>query len=335
MSKSESGRAFLVTKWRATCAVAVSMWLVLGIASSALADPTLFTGLGKQGGGIVGPAYGLVTTIYGPGSASPGVASVTPSGNFTLPALAFAKLTSYTFSIPPTYPYAFVKITQSNLAGDFGKSYLTPSAVVVGAGTNAIQPAVTGTPRTGFVRFMVGKNGFGGRMPMTFDKYYVFDILTTAAGISKAKAQDYDQTFGGASVGAFAEGGITANGYCCTTFPTAAPSVVFTAAVGTQMGPWMTGMATAYDLQGANVTPTTATGSDNRTAFDSGTISLVTPRLQYIHQGDGNGTLVSLRDAFGIVHQVEVTFAPEPTHALLLASGVCGALALLHLRRRR
>jgi hypothetical protein len=317
-----------------TLALALALLALLGTLPAPIAaGPTLFTGVGKQSGGIFGPT--LITTITGPTSAAPGVASATPSGGFTIPSLAFSRATpGYTFSLPPVYPYAFVQISQRNYAGSFVNSYLTPSVPVVAAATNAVAPYVTGTPRAGFVRLMPGSKGLGGRMPMDFTKYYKFDIATSL-GILKAKALDDDQTFGGTSLGAFAGGGFAPAGLCCTTYPSGYPSQAVTAAIGTARGPWVTGMATAYDPHGAAITTTSKTAVDARSAFDAGVISLVTPRGQYIYQGDGGGTLVNLRDAFGIIHTVDITFAPEPGQLAMLMTGLAGLLGLHRFRRVR
>jgi hypothetical protein len=305
----------------------------LAAATSASADPALFTGIGQQSGGILGVTP--VTTLTGPTTAAPGIASVTSNGDFTVPALAFSRNTpGYTFSIPPVYPYAFARINQQNAPGSFVRNYVSPSVPITVAGTNAIVPNVTGTPRAGFVRVVPGPQGFGGRMPVVFDKYYLFDIATSL-GILKARAQDNSITFGGASLGAFAPGGTTPNGRGGSTYPSGSPQYAVTNALGTAKGPWITGMATAYEPHGAVITTTSRTATDARAVFDTGTISLVTPRIQYIYQGDGTGTLLNLRDAFGIVHSVEIIFAPEPATGAMIAAGSLGLAAVGRVRRAR
>ena len=83
------------------------------------------------------------------------------------------------------------------------------------------------------------------------------------------------------------------------------------------------------------VTTETESGIDARTALDSGVISLVTPRPNWVYSGDGAGTLLTLRDGFAISHVVELNFAPEPWQRALFASGLVGLLGLRALRRKR
>jgi hypothetical protein len=94
-------------------------------------------------------------------------------------------------------------------------------------------------------------------------------------------------------------------------------------------------MATAYEPHGAVITSTSQTATDARAVFDTGTISLVTPRIQYVYQGDGTGNLLNLRDAFGIVHTVDFIFAPEPGAGAMIAAGLLGLCGLDRVRRAR
>lgn len=319
----------LTTKRRA---LGLLVAVLVAASSPALAGPSLFSGVGKQAGGIVGYPT-LFTTISGPSTGAPGVASVTTGGEFTIPAAAFSRATpGYTFTLAPVYPYVYVRVTQRNAPGVFANNYLTPSVPVAGPVTNTATPFVASTPRAGLVRVTPGANGFGGNMAMTFTKLYRFDIQTSL-GILKAKALDY-QTFGGTPVGGFAAGGFS-GGLCCSTYPSGSPSLAVTAAIGSSRGPWVTGMAYARAPNGAVVTTTTQTAADARSAFDTGVISLVTPRIQYVYSGTGAGTLVSLRDSFGIIHSVDISFAPEPGQLALLAGGLGAVLGLHRLRRSR
>jgi hypothetical protein len=288
----------------------------------------LFTGFGKQSGAIFGPT--LYTTI----SAPTNTASVTASGDFTIPAKAFARATSYTFTLLPVYPYVFIKITQSNHAGAFGDSYFTPSVPVTATATNAQVPRRGQTPRVGFMRLVPGSKGFGGQMPMDLTRTYDF-LLATSLGTLQAFATTIHQSFGGAPLGFWDPIGKTPGGLCCISYPTTSPAAYFTAKGGTFVGPWITGMATVYNPHGAAITTTSKTGVDARSAFDTGVISLVTPKNSYVYQGDGGGTVTFLRDGFAYIQAVEITFMPEPGQMALLTSGFLGLLALSRLRRRR
>ncbi len=62
---------------------------------------------------------------------------------------------------------------------------------------------------------------------------------------------------------------------------------------------------------------------------------MVTPRNQFVYQGDGAGTLLNLRSSFGVVQALELTFVPEPGQLTMLASGIVGLIGLQRLRRRR
>lgn len=305
----------------------------LGGAVPAAAAPTLFSGVVQQSGGIVLTTMPF-TTLPGPTSGAPATASNTPSGNFTLPAAAFSTSTpGYTFSFPPVYPYAFVQFAGVNGAGSFAKSYLTPSVPVTFSATNSLSkvPVVTGTPRQGFMRLNPGSNGFGGRMPVSTTRVYNF-LIATSLGTLAANAT-LPRVQGDESLGGWVQFGTTPNGKFGTTYPTASPSIVLSAAGGGFRGPWITGKITQYQPLGAAITNTTSTGVDARTAFNQGVISLVTPELDYVYQGDGAGTMVSVRDGYAVNRHLVVTFLPEPGQVSLLAAGLIGLAGLAWVRR--
>ena len=319
----------------------IALGLSLAASGPASADPTLFTGVGTQSGGIIGYTY-LVTTITGPTN----VASNTASGGFALPAYAFSLNTDYTAYLNPTYPYARVIREVKNVAGTFVNGYWSPSVPVTVNIPNVTFPYATQTPRNAFVRLLPGANGLGAKMTMQRKQTYFFDIVTSL-GVLKAVAGDPAATGMGGQPRTAPWGGgdhltaprsfmmWTGEYRCCITYPEGYPSILYSASAAEAIGPWATGMLTVYAGGGANATTTTQTGVDSRTAFDSGVVSLVTPRILFSYNADGTntGTIVDQRDDFAVVHGLTINFVPEPGQFALLASGLLGLLALQHVRR--
>jgi hypothetical protein len=93
--------------------------------------------------------------------------------------------------------------------------------------------------------------------------------------------------------------------------------------------PWTTGIVRAFDRAGDFTTTRTRTGFDNRTALGmSGTLSLVTPNVLFIHS-----VLTSV--GLATTAQMTLTFVPEPTATILLASGALLLGGLYTARRRK
>jgi hypothetical protein len=90
---------------------------------------------------------------------------------------------------------------------------------------------------------------------------------------------------------------------------------------------WTTGIVTVTALAGTFPTILQRKGYDNRTPMGSGAVQLVSPMLT---KWVGAGT--SSTAAIGIM---KVSFAPEPSEWMLLASGVSMLGLLAWLRRRR
>jgi hypothetical protein len=317
-------------KWLVAALALLIVW-----ALPASAGPTLFSANMSQAGGIVATSA-LYQTSTGPTAGAPAVALNTAGGNVQFPALAFDRLTpGYTFSLPPVYPYIWANKQQQNRAGTLANSYFTPSVIVTVNSTNSVDPYLDVTPRQGWMRFNPGSKGFGGVVEFPQVKNYVFDIQTSL-GILKAACTE------GQTVDQFAAIGFSLSKRnnmmeVCRTYPAGSPQYQYTAAAVEAGGPWLTGMVTVFDggNAGPNITTTTQTGGDARSAFDTGALSLVTPRLQMVYQGDGqelgHDSLINLRDGFAVIHGLEITFLPEPSHLVMLFAGLAG---LVGLRRR-
>jgi hypothetical protein len=326
---------------RALGLIAAALTL-LGAHSASATGPTLFTGIEKQSGGIVDYTY-LVTTSPTPSGAGggAGTAQVTSAGGFAIPANAFSTSFTYTFTILPVYPYIHISKTVMNDAGAFNNSYFVPSVPITVPIPTGTYPTVSATPRSGFLRVVPGPKGFGGRVNWDITKIYTFDYVSSLGTLKLKIHPNHD------AAGNFAHGGspLGARGAtdnpCCISYPlgyppTTFPQYVYSAALATFRGPWLTGMLTVGAPLGAVTTTTTQTGVDARSApFTTGVISMVTPRNQYVWQKDGAGTLLSLRSNFGVIHALELTFAPEPGQLAMLASGIVGLLGLQSFRRRR
>jgi hypothetical protein len=315
---------------------------LLGAHSASATGPTLFTGIVQQSGGIVGTPN-LVTTspsTYGAGGGA-GTASVTVAGGFAIPANAFSTALTRTWSLLPVYPNVYTRKTVMNDAGTFNDNYLVPSVPITVPIPTGTYPTVSASPRAGFLRVVPGPKGFGGRVNMDVTKIYTFDYVSSLGTLHLQLHPNHDPAgnfaFGGSALGAL---GGTDNP-CCLSYPlgyppTTFPQYVYSAALLTVRGPWVTGMLTVQAPQGAVVTTTTQTGVDARSApFTTGVISMVTPRSQYVWQKDGAGTLLNIRSNFGVIQALELTFVPEPGPLTMLASGIVGLLGLQSLRRRR
>jgi hypothetical protein len=295
----------------------------------------------QQSGGIVLYTYLVTTspTTYGAGGGA-GTAQVTSAGGFAIDANAFSTIVTNTFSIPPIYPYIKTEKTVMNEAGTFGNSYFVPSVPITRPASVMIDPTLPTTMRTGFIRAVPGPKGFGGQVKMGRTRIYTFDYVTSLGTLRLRIHPDHNPA-GNFDIGGDPLGG---RGYtdnpCCISYPvgyppTTFPQYAYTAQLATFRGPWLTGMLTVGAPQGAVVTTTTQTGVDARSApFATGVISMVTPRNQYVYQGDGAGSLLSLRSNFGVIHALQLTFVPEPGQLTMLASGIVGLLGLQFFRRR-
>ena len=107
---------WITSNWRTSNRVLGSLVaaLVLVGVAPASAAPTLFSGLLKNQGWQFSSPY---TTA----SAPKNTLQKTTSGDFTVPAKAFTLHTAYTTAFLPQYPFIYVRITQSNFAGAFGR----------------------------------------------------------------------------------------------------------------------------------------------------------------------------------------------------------------------
>jgi hypothetical protein len=305
----------------------------------ASAGPTLFTANLDQVGGIVATAN-WYRTESGPGTLSPAVAQNTAGGGFEFPAQAFSRQTAgYTFTIAPVYPYIWVRKTMLNRAGTIEPNYFSPSVAYTFNVGNTEEPNKATTPRTGWMRFNPGTQGLGGVVPFPITRSYVFDIQTSL-GILKAiaplKANGYYQPAG------FSMGKFVGCVRCATTYPASAapsPTAFYSGGLIGYGAPWATGMVTVADGSGGGpvITTTTGTGIDSRSAFDTGAISLVTPRTQYVYQNDGSDmgqqSVINMRDDFAIMHRLSIEFLPEPTHVVMMFAGLVGLVGLRRFNR--
>lgn len=310
--------------------VAVSALLTLW-ALPVAAAPALFSANLLQSGGIMQTDVPYLTAA----GATDGVAYVETDGDIVFPARAALDVNSpgYTFDLLPIYPYIWKQKIVYNEPGTVAAGYFTAGVPVTVNGTNVNPPYVALTPRNGWMRFNPGAAGFGGKAVIHIDNNYIFDIITQA-GILKAKCTGLT---GFASIGAELGHQNRFTTDICQAYPDGYPSLAYTTGVIESGNPWATGMVTMYNGNGAAVTTTTQTGTDSRSAFDTGSISLVTPRTQWVYQGDGsrngNASILSLRDAFSVIHTYDLTFLPEPSHLAMMLTGVVGLLGLGRLRR--
>jgi hypothetical protein len=324
---------------RALGLIAAALTL-LGAHSASATGPTLFTGIVQQSGGIVATTnlYTTSPTYYYGAGGGAGTALVTSAGGFAIPANAFSTTIANAFSLPPIYLNVYTTRTVMNEAGTFSNSYFVPSVPITVSAPTMTAPTLPTTMRTGFTRVVPGPKGFGGQVLMGVTKKYEFDYVSSL-GTLHLIADNNPGVFGhgGSPLGVM--GAISSP--CCISYPvgyppTTYPQYVYTAALATVRGPWITGMLTLHAPQGAVVTTTTQTGVDARSApFLTGVISMVTPRSQYVWQKDGAGTLLNIRSNFGVIQALELTFVPEPGPLTMLASGIVGLLGLQSLRRRR
>jgi hypothetical protein len=81
--------------------------------------------------------------------------------------------------------------------------------------------------------------------------------------------------------------------------------------------PWSTGMATARATRGPFFTNFARSGYDNRTAMGAGNIQLVSPMLTH-----WRSPAAGVDYETAAIGKLTLTFAPEPSSAMLLVAGV-------------
>ena len=341
-------------------AAVVLAFVVVSLSAPAKADPTLFTGDLLQSGGFAGTVVPQVTAP-GPTAAAPGIASNTTGGGFTIPsAMANPGLNQfyyynpgYTFSIPPVYPYIYLKKKQYNEAGNFENSYFAPGVAttkVFNSVSTNVFPNIPAQPRNATVRLVPGANGLGGPMTIRKDQSYVFHVqgpVYLYQGLANRTIEPTTAPFGRAELTPASVYGTKRVAqmterliHCCETRIIGStgvyPTVVASAHVAEAVGPWATGMLYVNDAIGPDATVTTETATDARTAFNSGVISMVTPRVQFAYSADGTNTntLLQHNETISSIHKMTLNFVPEPGAAALLCCGALGLLGLARLRRR-
>jgi hypothetical protein len=267
----------------------------------------------SQGDPLVGT--GVVNTTGSAGSAR---ATNDPRG-FTLPEWALRRAkTGASFEQYGVYLWEVHFADLHNEEGVFAK----------GGGAGAFGPINhVGLPTKRSINQKAGKNDFGGTMQLLgiygdFEGYFynnaivsvfTFDWLFNYIGIG-GQATKNDEVVAGYQTTLVQQGHTKTSGYPTTS--TLAHSAFA----------WTTGTVTVTARGGTFPTVQQRTGYDNRTPMGSGNVQMVAPMIT---AWTGAGT--SATAAIGIM---KVSFAPEPSEWMLLASGV-SLLGLLGWRRSR
>ena len=259
---------------------------------------------------------------------------------------------SYTATFPG-YPYFKGTRTRYMTAGDFSRSFKVPSATYSIMRPNTFggtqyPNALPTTPADGYMKVQVGPNGFGG-----FWGIYDGGTLTGTLESMGAGGGYSDFLFRPSPFGAVAglargldhDGGAN-NVYASNAQTRCCQYSLITnqtnpSQTGGQLGIRMagfghvTGMVTVSGPEGGYATKVTYTGADGRTASGlMGTISMVAPGLiiQYtmVNQPtfDQSTAVDALFAAAPDVTISTLTFLPEPSQLVMLATGILGLVAL-------
>jgi hypothetical protein len=259
--------------------------------------------------------------IGGPGAVSTtGTASITRATTnprkFTLPPFALRKhKTGASFEQYGVYLWEVHFADLHNDVGVFSKGG--------GDGSFAIKHNKAPTKRS--VNQTAGKNQFGGTMRLLgiygdFEGYFYNNAITSVF--------TYDWLFDylGAS-GQATKAGVVTGGYLTTLVQyghTLTDGYTTTSTAAMEVFKWTTGKVTVTARGGTFPTVLVRTGYDARNSTGSGVVQMVSPMVT---AWTGAGT--SSTAGIGIL---KVTFAPEPSEWMLLASGV-SMLGLMAWRR--
>lgn len=328
--------------------------LLTGLAAPAFAVDALFNAT------INRFHYGYYTTF----ATQPSVVGATQGGpanrGFTIPNGAVdGGILSYTASFPG-FPYFQAYRTRRMTAGAFTKSFKVPGATYSIMRPNNLTDtqypnALPTYPAGGYAKVKVGPNGFGGFWGVYDGGFVKGDIVTAGGG--GGLSYFYFQPVNAANApgvpsGLMFDGGANnvLNGYtnaqtiCCahsditnqtSTSQTAGLMFAVLAGFGHVTGTATVSAPTGY------VTKVTYAGADTRTASGLfGNISMVGPGLIYNYLLANQPTFDATTAAQFVftatpeVVKSNLTFLPEPSQLVLLASGAFGLLALRRATRR-
>jgi hypothetical protein len=333
--------------------------LALATAIPAFAADALFSGTVNR------LQYGYYTTFAtNPGT---GVAATQGGGSkpgFTIPSKAFSGGSfSYTAAFPG-YPYFKAYRERFMTKGSFTKSFKVPgtSYTIMKPGNPVTAPypnALPTTPAPGYIRVKAGPRGFGGFWG-AYDKGTIIGTLASPGGgggysdfLFKAppagavpgipKGLDHD---GGKNNWTTLPTTSVPQTLCCAysvitnqTFPSQMAGLMGAHVAGVGH---ITGTIVVSAPAGGYVTKATYVGTDARTPSGlNGTISMVAPATvqNYLLANpptfDGNSSVQQLFGDAAHAVRTQLTFLPEPTQLLMLASGITGLFLLRRLSGRR
>jgi len=333
--------------------------LTLTIAIPAFAVDALFTG------SVHRFQYGYYTTFdAGPPKIPVAALQGAPSPRgFTIPSKAFdAGIISYT-AMFPGYPYFKGYRTRFVTSGSFTKSFKVPNTSYTVMASNMVSTAVYphALPQTipgAYARIKAGPNGFGGFWGFA-DLGYLSGILSSVGGgggfsdfyfkpnpygavVGIPKGLRHD---GGKNNWASLQPSIPSRTCCHYTNITNQTSTMIN--LGFMAPHFMnaghfTGTATASGPEGGYATKVTYTGMDLRTPLGlSGTITMVAPGMLINNllanppDFSGNSPVQVVNASAPSMTLTTLTFLPEPSQLVLLATGVTGLLALRRFKGRR
>ena len=305
----------------------------------------------------------LVRTASGAGTLSVGG---TGPADFTVPVSALSGSATTSFSttryateqrgLPGVYPNGVFTFTadvgRRNIGtGAFGAAF-TPSATWTVPVNTTAYPNIATQPRSGFIRLRVGSQGFGGNLLLSDRGTYIGKRLPVwlIFFLSPANAPTLDDHYNYSGTVEFTQ---TAMGWIGSgPLPTGAtnPSGIVGVSINTPFtyawalpiaastrAPWVTGTATVKHYHRGATLTFTAVGVDGRNpAGTTGTISLVTPRVLNTYVEVYNffaGSDFYKRNQSASVSTLSLSFLPEPSRWVLIASGLVGLVALARSRR--
>lgn len=211
------------------------------------------------------------------------------------------------FSYYPPYIYSYSYADLKNAAGNFFAG---------GGPGNFAHAATAGGVPAGTLTTTAGAAKFGGTMGLLGQQQTHF-AYSNAGGLSIGSDPWLISWLGEGTVNSLtgAVGVLTT-----MTTGTNKHSVLIqtnTNYITASAFPWSTGMATARATRGPFFTNFARSGYDNRTAMGAGNIQLVSPMLTHWRTPAGG---VDYETA--AIGKLTLTFAPEPSSAMLLVAGV-------------
>jgi len=229
------------------------------------------------------------------------------------------------FSYYPPYIYSYTYADLKNAAGHFFAGG--------GPGDFAIAPATALGGNAGAMSTTQTGAKFGGTMRMlgSLTVHFAVSYPPTSMGASDLLIGTHDWLLDWVGNGSLTPSGAVAVGSAMTTQTSKHNGLGQTKTVylTAKALPWTTGSAKVTATRGPFFSKMARAGYDNRTASGAGNLQMVSPMLTHWRTPSGDFDYETAS-----IGKLRLTFAPEPSAALILGAGI-SLLGLLHRAGRR